>query len=813
MKQKHPNGYGWVWVGLAGWAIMLTAVFYGRSLALPFFFDDLDHLPYVARTTLPEIWQSAGGFPYFRPLGATVWRLSYLLWGGHNPVWLHAVNLALHALNGWLVGWLAFRLWQAGTRRRSVIVAPFAIACFLLFPFSYQAVPWVGALYHLLATTLVLTAVVTAQKWQISHQNRWLALSLTAVFLAPFAHENGLIAAPLIMALQLLDEPPPTTLRRFTFWLYPVIALLWLPIWWLAPKARDTGEMALNNLETIGQNLAYFTQGLAFPFTWLGGWLRDTRGWSDLATAVLLSGLALALVLLTAVVLRRLGWRSLLLFGFPLLWWLLASLPAILLLKFAYVISAPRLLMLPSVGAALLWALVAGTWLAYPQTVLDKQPSAKNTNFSQNKFFFSALSAPSVVQKFFAPHTAGILIALAILPAGWFITDHMNQHEKLGRVWWQLVEAVNQAPEQKQDSIFINFPGGLVNPTTFYPLGHEGTVFNVSYIPPERIYEVNSGRALSTSLRFRRYDDIKPQLPYLYGVLDQGQDWPELVAQTPNTAVYNTRYTTSHIWLEPVGGWPSPQATAEPLAVFPDYDLALLAGSHTAVSPDFSGLVVTLHWSAPRQLGYEWTTFVHLLDTATGDLITQADGHALANTYPMGQWPENASLWEQRHVALPAGVRAEQVVTAVGLYNWQTGERLVTQDGDTAVTLPLITKPMISDTYHRPFTQEYNVETVIMLLQFLTKNASTIDLSSELGETLKARAIVQYFFEERPKCWQALQKQLVENGYSYSLNPGNFNNPRDVDDSFVEINFPNEYQVTLIFYQSTIVGCQIQTGE
>ncbi len=679
-------------VGIIGYAgvLWLTAVVYGRALDLPFYFDDLDHLPYVAQNSLSNIWQSAGGFPYFRPLGATVWRLSYLLWGEHQPVWLHGVNLILHALNGWLVGWLAGHIWRTAQSRptpsaatgdawQSHLVATLAAIFFVLFPFSYQAVPWVGAIYHLLATTLVLTAVVSYQQWRTSQHHGWLLLGLLAILLAPFAHENGLIAAPLIAIYHLLSltRPPsqfPIHNSPFTIPIWFTPLLIWFSIWWRAPKARGTAEMGLNHLEAFGQNLAYFAQGLAFPFSWLGGWLRDSWGWNDLTTAVWLILLALLFVTLTALVLRQQQASLALLLGFPLAWWLLGTLPALLLLDFAYVISAPRLLMLSSVGAALLWAITAVAWFAWAERQWATRRSTAVVGFLSG---------------------AG-LVALAILPASWFIQGQMTQHEQLGRVWWQLVEVVNQHQQMPAERgvIFLNFPGNITLPTTFYPLGHEGTVFNVSYIPPERIYEVNSGRALASPLYFRRYDDIRPEVTYFYGVLDQGQDWPALLmdARYQHTAVFNTQYTPDDIWLEPVGGWltnaPRP---SRPLAVFPEHDLWLVEGSTTAVSPHT--VAVTLHWFAPTPPGYEWTTFVHLLDKTTGELVAQADGHALANTFSMGQWSENLSLWDERLIWLPEGVTPEQVSTAVGLYNWQTGERLGVQirgqEGlDTAVGLP-----------------------------------------------------------------------------------------------------------------------------
>lgn len=651
-KQRHVIHF----VGL----LALTALLYGRALPLPFFFDDLDHLPYIARTPLTQIWQSAGGFPYFRPLGATSWRLSYLLFNGHHPIALHALNLLLHALNGWLVGRLAAQLWADGAHTRQTAVASLASILFILFPFSYQAIPWVGALYHLLVTTLVLTAVVSYQQWHTTQQTHWLHLSLIAACLAPFAHENGLITTGLILTLALSQ---PSASFRTLLW-YTLPPLLWLPIWSFAPKARTASDFALNNLETIGQNTAYFGQGTAFPATWVGGWLTATRGWNDLATAVVLTLIALILAFLIAIAQPQIRPKM----RFALLWSLFASLPALLLLDFAYVISAPRLLMLASVGAALFWAFVWGAGLQWA----TQQAGWRRTAGTLTLISFSAC---------------------AILPAAHFIHSQMDQHDQLGRIWWQLVALVDETQASGQTALFLNFPSSLANPTPTYPLGHEGTVFSVSYIPPQRIYEVNRGRTLAAPLRFRRYDDIRPAMPYLYDVLDVGQDWPALLAENRFTAVFNTRYTPQRIWLEPVGGWPAPQPTSKPLATFPDAGLALLDGSHTAVVSTQNQAIVTLHWAASHPLSYEWNIFVHLLDKQTGQLIAQADGQALANTYTLGQWSTPLTLWEQRYIPLPAGVPPQSLTTAVGLYNWQTGERLPIQisgqnQPTTAVILP-----------------------------------------------------------------------------------------------------------------------------
>ena len=205
MGQKSRTS-SFIWALYIVWGVALTWLAYGKVLTLPFFFDDLAHMPYVDTHTLAELWQSAGTFPYYRPLQSTVWKLLNGLFGSHDPAGAHSMNLLLHALNGLLVGWLAGQLWPKrsffdGQSPSAWLRIFLSATLFVLFPFSYQAVPWVGSLAHLLVTTLILLTMATY--WQMRRSNRriWGALSLLLALLAPFAHENGVLVGPLLGAM------------------------------------------------------------------------------------------------------------------------------------------------------------------------------------------------------------------------------------------------------------------------------------------------------------------------------------------------------------------------------------------------------------------------------------------------------------------------------------------------------------------------------------------------------------------------------------------------------------------------------------
>jgi protein O-mannosyl-transferase len=624
------------WVLLFGWCAGLTLLVYGRSLTLPFFFDDLVLLPYVAETTLAQLWREPAIFPYFRPLPPTFWRLSYLAWGGHQPVWLHGWNLLLHALNAWLIGYLAVRLLptsnQPATSNR---LLPFlSAALYLLFPFHFQAVPWITAVYHLAVTTFILASVAAYLRFRQSGRWRWAWLGGLAALAGLFTQETAVLILPLILALELFSgdwrnkSPLRAVALKILPWAMPL--LLWLPFWLLTP--RTTSELGLNNLETIGQNAAWIMQGVAFPFTWVGGWLRAAQGWNDLATAVFLSLLAVAVLLLGQW--RGGGTR---LGGYAWAWIALACLPVLLLLPFAYLLSSPRLLTVTAVGAAWLWG---------------------------------DLLARLAGRAAFARLLAVALLLLAVVPAWGFLQGQMRFHTMLGDLYWQLAEETVAANEMGKTAIAINFPADLNASERRFALGHEGVIFVAVYIPIPNIVSAQTGHP--AQLDMLRYDDTRPELPYLAGVLGEGQNWPALVEAGDDLEVFDSRYGEAAIMLAAAGSWPEEAASDGAMGEFSAEGLAtpvwLEGVGITAVA---NSLRVDMTWRIAQPPPYSVTVFVHALNAA-GELVAQADGYPWARTYPMGQWPPGAVVGDTRFIPSAEPIKELRI----GLYNNATGERL-----------------------------------------------------------------------------------------------------------------------------------------
>ena len=174
----------WRWPGLIAWLGALILLIYGVALNLPFMADDFFHLPFVDSHTLLQMWQSADGLYYFRPLSFAIWKVMEPIFGYHNAVAQHALNLLLHLGNALLVAWLAGRWWShTSSRWRRRFIAG---TLYVLFPFSYEAVPWIGSLVHPLVTFTILISVASYVQFRVTRQRRWGLIQLALYLAKPF---------------------------------------------------------------------------------------------------------------------------------------------------------------------------------------------------------------------------------------------------------------------------------------------------------------------------------------------------------------------------------------------------------------------------------------------------------------------------------------------------------------------------------------------------------------------------------------------------------------------------------------------------
>lgn len=98
-------------------------------------------------------------------------------------------------------------------------------------------------------------------------------------------------------------------------------------------------------------------------------------------------------------------------------------------------------------------------------------------------------------------------------------------------------------------------------------------------------------------------------------------------------------------------------------------------------------VLVTLYWEAKRQPDFNYSAFVHLIDSAD-QIVTQKD-HAPGETegYPPVAWQPGDILADVHELVLPSQLPSGVYRLRVGLYNWETGAQLpVTLNGQPVGT-------------------------------------------------------------------------------------------------------------------------------
>jgi hypothetical protein len=95
---------------------------------------------------------------------------------------------------------------------------------------------------------------------------------------------------------------------------------------------------------------------------------------------------------------------------------------------------------------------------------------------------------------------------------------------------------------------------------------------------------------------------------------------------------------------------------------------------------DGNALQLVLYWQAMASMNQDYTRFVHLVDTATGEIIAQLDGHVAGNSYPTSQWVNGEMISDVLEFELPAEPGREYRL-ATGFYRPVEGlPRLLARD-------------------------------------------------------------------------------------------------------------------------------------
>jgi phage shock protein PspC (stress-responsive transcriptional regulator) len=625
---------------------LLTFLIYGNSLSFPFTFDDFEDLP---RATSHAFFQPWPYHSYYRPLSSSVLKLIYLALGGYEPFWYHLLPVALHAINGWLVYLLARRL--AGPW-----AAPWAAVFFLLYPFSYQVVPWVSAVSYPLATLFILGSLLTYYEARESGSRGGLVVSLALMLLAATAHEYGVMAAPMVLALEGFLY---LSGRRGRFSLWPLasmgLAAAYLALWWLVPKASEPWAWSLYSLAMNG---LFFLQGLVYPVAGLVEGLSQAWGWSPVTALWITAFLCLG-------ALGFIFWRGrrLTFFALSLIWFGAAVAPAWALLSFAYVIDGARLLYVASVPAALLWA---GLWrmVSNPRGLAWRWPLL-------------------------------LVLTLAIAWQSWsFLSVRMDMYAYGASVVRQVAQAGKRAGAEGS-LLYVNVPSWFAPKQPDLPLGHTGVTFLPEYIGLSRVIYLHEGfepRAVSLSY-------TATLAPWRYNYAPHGRPVGAdqlATAIRESSLVFATALTPRGVFLREAGSVQR-QAVSTDGGYRADFG-GLFLLQEVRLSRQAGRLSLELEWLARRGAREDLTVFLHLYD-AGGRLVAQEDGYPLMGLFPMSRWKAGDLVRDRRELAYPPALENGAYTLKVGVYDRRSGARLTARDAqgkpypDNAVSLAQLSLP------------------------------------------------------------------------------------------------------------------------
>jgi hypothetical protein len=312
---------------------------YSGSFVFPFLADDYVHIPnalYASQAYLGALFTQPGSDRFFRP----VTFLSYAIEAraaGYEPVAWHALSVLLHIMVSLLVYTLARR------RGFAVWTAIAAAMLFLLHGSRPEAVTWIGAQFDLWAAFFVLIAL-------LAFDRGWHAASLAPLLLALLSKESAYIYPLLLLLLLRLDRVPFNRWPRLTGPSFLLTSAAFLYRWRVIGGIGGYRDSVTNRAVILSLDLIHtgqgFTTRLAAALNFPINWSHPPEGW---LIALLVAAIAAWACLAAGAADRRKLW-----FGFGFL--MLAAIPVHQFLLIDATLEKSRVLYLPSVGFALIFA-------------------------------------------------------------------------------------------------------------------------------------------------------------------------------------------------------------------------------------------------------------------------------------------------------------------------------------------------------------------------------------------------------------------------------------------------------------------------
>ena len=287
MIKRMPQRYIFSAVALLLLAALLAL--YWPVMRADFAWDELlDSLTTISarnadpwRTLL--IGQTNGFATYFRPLVMALFSLELHVFA-YQPGPMHAVSLAIHALNVVLVGLLAMRLSEVISGRVSWRTALLPMLIYAVHPLLIEPVSWIGCQYDLTMTTFTLLALLANVTL---HRPRLQAVAVSACFFLAACCKESAVSFPLILLAvdwlltdSVAEKPVALRLRNLIRTHAPVYGgVLLAGAAYLALRHHYLGHLvqategralgALGRVQEVSYLLVHYLRMLLWPMTGL----------------------------------------------------------------------------------------------------------------------------------------------------------------------------------------------------------------------------------------------------------------------------------------------------------------------------------------------------------------------------------------------------------------------------------------------------------------------------------------------------------------------------------------------------------------
>jgi tetratricopeptide (TPR) repeat protein len=278
----------------------LTFLAYTPAMRAGFIWDDDDYVTenplLLDGAGLVRIWTTAST-PQYYPMVFTTFWIEHKLWG-LDATGYHVVNVALHALNAFLIGCIL--------RRLSVPGAWWIAVLFAVHPVQVESVAWITERKNLLSGLFYLLSFLGYLRFDREGKYRFYLLSLV-LFLAALLSKTVTASLPVALALALLWSRGKLE-RRELLRLVPYLALgAGLALITVRLEGAMVGVVGTDfefawwqRVEIASRALLFYPAKILFPYPLMFNYPRwQVEGvsvWSLLAPAVVLAG-AVALVL------------------------------------------------------------------------------------------------------------------------------------------------------------------------------------------------------------------------------------------------------------------------------------------------------------------------------------------------------------------------------------------------------------------------------------------------------------------------------------------------------------------------------------